>query len=285
MFFKSAFNALLLICLTGPTTTAIAEIIQCKNAAGKLVYTDNPRNCADRKHSPQPAKISLSESFYNEIPDLLQTLNTAGFAGDGQQFCAPVSVSNSLVWLEGNKDEQYQIDLVHKLSSPAYMNTNTKNGTSVYEVTDGVHKYAAERWGKYKTLQYSGWRKVRPQFRSTQQQPTVAWMTSGVHRKGAVWLNIGWYNQNGVDYQRTGGHWVTLVGYEQGKLVIHDPAPRAGKSFSNQFISLEPLTGGKLVHSKYVTPAQGYFAIVDGMHISSKGTIAIIDGAVRFELD
>ena len=284
MILKHNLTALLLSYLIGTTTATAAQIIQCKNVAGKLVYTDNPRNCADRKSLPNPAKITLSESFYNEIPDLLQTLNSAGFAGDGQQFCAPVSVSNSLVWLEDNKDEQYQINLVHKLSSPAYMNTNTKNGTSAYEVADGVHKYATERWGRYKTLQYSGWRKVRSQFRSQQQQPTVAWMTSGVHRKGAVWLNIGWYNQNGLDYQRAGGHWVTLVGYEQGRLVIHDPAPRAGKEFSNQFLSLEPLAGGKLIHSKYATSAQGYFAIADGMHISSKGTLAIIDGAVKFEL-
>lgn len=89
---------------------ATAEIIQCKNTSGKLVYTDNLRNCADKKYLPQPIKIIQSESFYNEIPDLLQTLNKAGFAGDGQQFCAPVAVSNSLVWLEGNKDESYQID-------------------------------------------------------------------------------------------------------------------------------------------------------------------------------
>ncbi|MFC3116728.1 C39 family peptidase [Cellvibrio fontiphilus] len=260
-----------------------AEIIHCKNAAGKLVYTDNPRNCADKHQLPQTVKITQTESFYNEIPDLLQTLNKAGFAGDGQQFCAPVAVSNSLVWLEDNKDEQYQIELVHKLSSAAYMNTNTNNGTSVYEVAQGVHKYATERWGSYKTLQYSGWRPVAKQFRSG-QQPTVDWMTSALHRKGAVWLNVGWYNRNGTDYQRAGGHWVTLVGYEQGKLIIHDPAPRAGQSFSNQYITLEPISGGKLIHKQRITPAQGYFVIADGMYTSSKGSLAVLDGAVKFEL-
>lgn len=284
MNLKHTFISLLVTCIFG-ATAANAKIIQCKNAAGKLVFTDNINNCADKKATKQLSQTTQSESFYNEIPDLLQTLNSAGFAGDGQQFCAPVAVSNSLVWLEGNKDEQYQISLVHKLSSSAYMNTNTKNGTSVYEVTEGVHKYATERWGRYKTLQYSGWRKVPMQFRSKQQQPTLAWMTSGLHRKGTVWLNVGWYNQNGMDYQRAGGHWVTLVGYEQGKLVIHDPAPRADTSFRNQFISLEPLTGGKLIHNKNITPAQGYFALTDGMYISSKGSVAVIDGAVIFELE
>lgn len=284
MNLKHTFIILFITCLFG-TTAVNAKVIQCKNSSGKLVFTDNINNCADKKVIKQLSKTTQSESFYNEIPDLLQTLNSAGFAGDGQQFCAPVAVSNSLVWLEENKDEQYQIDLVHKLSSPAYMNTNTVNGTNVFGVTQGVHKYAMERWGKYKTLEYSGWSKSPTQFRSNLNKPTLDWMTSALHRKGAVWLNIGWYNQEGINYRRAGGHWVTLVGYEQGTLVIHDPAPRAGKTFSNQFISLNPLSGGKLINGARTTNAQSHFVVTDGMNISSKGKFAIIDGAVKFELE
>jgi hypothetical protein len=284
MNLKHAFITLLITCLFG-TSAANAKIIQCKNATGKLVFTDNVNNCADKTATKQLSQSVQAESFYNEIPDLLQTLNSAGFAGDGQQFCAPVSVSNSLVWLEGNNDENYQIDLVHKLSSAAYMNTNTINGTNVIGLTQGVHKYAIERWGKYKILQYSGWRKSPVQFRSPLEKPTLDWITSALHRKGAVWLNIGWYNPEGINYKRTGGHWVTLVGYEQGKLVIHDPAPRAGKTFSNQFISLSPLTGGQLINGSRKTSARNHFSIADGMKISSKGKFGIIDGAVIFELE
>lgn len=284
MKLKHTFIILFITCLFGATAVN-AKIIQCKNAAGKLVFTDNISNCADKKATKQLSHTTQSESFYNEIPDLLQTLNSAGFAGDGQQFCAPVAVSNSLVWLEGNKDESYQIDLVHKLSSTIYMNTNTINGTNVFGLTQGVHKYAMERWGKYKTLQYSGWSKAPTQFRSKLEKPTISWMTSTLHRKGAVWLNVGWYNQEGPNYQRAGGHWVTLVGYEQGKLVIHDPAPRAGKAFSNQFVALSPLSGGQLMNGNRKTNARNHFAIADGMNMSSKGKLAIIDGAVIFELE
>ncbi len=265
--------------------TANATVIQCKNAEGKSVFTDNPDNCKDQRSIQHITKSTQSEHFYNEIPDLLQTLNTAGFAGDGQQFCAPVAVSNSLVWLEGNKDEHYQIEMVHTLSSPTYMNTNPRTGTNVYGLTNGVHKYAIERWGKYKILQYSGWGKTPAKFRSTLEKPTIRWMTNALHRKGAIWINIGWYNQEGINYRRTGGHWVTLVGYEQGKLVIHDPAPRAGKHFSNDFISLNPLTGGQLINSNRTTNAHNHFMITGGMKTSSKGTFAIIDGAVIFELE
>lgn len=284
MNLKHTFIILFIKCLFC-TTTVNAKIIQCKNVAGKLVFTDNINNCADKKTTSQLTQTTQSESFYHEIPDLLQTLNSADFAGDGQQFCAPVAVSNSLVWLEGNTDEKYQVNLVHKLSSLTYMNTNTINGTNVFGLTQGVHKYAIERWGKYKKLEYSGWSKSPAQFRSNLKKPTLSWMTSALHRKGAVWINIGWYNQEGINYRRAGGHWVTLVGYEQGKLVIHDPAPRAGKTFSSQFVSLNPLSGGKLINGARTTNAQNHFVITDGMSISSKGKFAIIDGAVIFELE
>jgi hypothetical protein len=284
MNLKQTFITLLVTCLFA-ATAANAKIIQCKNAAGKLVFTDSINNCADRKATKHLSPTAQSESFYNEIPDLLQTLNSAGFSGDGQQFCGPVAVSNSLVWLEGNKDETYQIDLVHKLSSPTYMNTSTVNGTDVFGLTRGIHTYAMERWGKYKTLEYSGWSKSPAQFRSNLKKPTLDWMTSALHRKGAVWLNIGWYNQEGINYRRAGGHWVTLVGYERGKLVIHDPAPRAGKTFSSQFISLNILRGGQLIRRTRTTDARDHFVIADGMAISPKGKFAIIDGAVIFELE
>lgn len=284
MCLKNIFIGFIATCIIG-ITTANAQIIQCKNAAGKLVFTDNINGCADKKATKEIISVTKNQSLYNEIPDLLQTLNTAGFAGDGQQFCAPVAVSNSLVWLENNKDEQYQIDLVHKLSSPAYMNTNTINGTNVTGLTRGLHKYALERWGKYNKIEYSGWSKAPAQFRSSLTKPTLNWMISPLHKKGSAWLNIGWYNPVGNDYHRQGGHWVTLVGYEQGKLVIHDPAPRAGKTFSNEFISVEPLSGGQLINGRRSTNARNHFAITDGMLISRKAKMGIIDGVVIFELE
>lgn len=265
---------------------ASAAFLKCKNASGMQVFTDNPANCADKKAAQHldEAPGTKDAAFYNEIPDLLQTLESADFAGDGQQFCAPVAVSNSLVWFEKNKDQQYQINLVKKLSSSSYMNTNTKNGTNVFGVTQGVHKYATERWGGYKTLEYSGWSKAPSQFRSQLPKPTLDWMNQALHRNGAVWLNIGWYNGEGINYRRIGGHWVTLVGYEQGKLIIHDPAPRAGKEFSNHFVSLRILNSGQLINGTRTTNARDHFIIENGMKISPSAQYGIIDGAIKFEL-
>lgn len=269
------------------TATANAEIIKCKNFTGQMVFTDDPGNCADKGYTESlNTNVPYNDAhFYNEIPDLLQTFASANFAGDGQQFCAPVAVSNSLVWFENNKNQEYQIDLVKKLSSSNYMNTNIKNGTNVFGVIRGVHKYAIERWNGYKTLEYSGWSKAPEEFRSHLEKPTLNWMTQALHPKGTVWLNIGWYKVDGSDYRRTGGHWVTLVGYEQGKLVVHDPAPRSGRTFSNQFISVRILNNGQLINSYRKTNARNHFIIEDGMSISSKAQFGIIDGAVKFELN
>lgn len=249
------------------------------------MFTDDPRKCSGGEKLLELSESRESESFYNEIPDLLQTLEPANFAGGGREFCAPVAVSNSLVWLEKNSDPHYQIELVKKLSSPSYMNTNLDNGTNVAGLTRGLHKYAMERWGTYKTLEYSGWTGVPAEFRSSLDKPTLGWMTQALHRKGALWINIGWYKRDGESYRRNGGHWVTLVGFEQGRLIVHDPAPRSGKAFSNQFVSVRILNGGQLMRGKRTTSARGHFVIEDGLAISSKGEFGIIDGAVKFEIN
>lgn len=265
-------------------TVAAATVIKCMNNAGEEVYTDNSKNCAASGDAETLHNLSAGDVFYNEIPDLLQTLDTADFAGGGQQFCAPVAVSNTLVWLEGNADEQYQLALAKKLSSSAYMGTSLEDGTSASDLTTGLHKYAMERWGRYKTLEYSGWSKVPKKFASARVKPTLDWMQQALHRKGGVFLNIGWYNPQGIDYARNGGHWVTLVGYDNGKLIVHDPAPRSGKEFSNEYVSVAMLDGGRLIRNNSSTEARNHFIISDGLAISKKGKVAIIDGAVRFEL-
>src|SRR5690606_23407532 len=176
--------------------------------------TDDPHKCAGGENLNQLVEVAANERFHTEIPDLLQTLESANFAGGGREFCAPVAVSNSLVWLEKNTNTQYQIELVKKLSSPNYMTTNLANRTNVAGLTRGVHEYATERWGTYKTLEYSGWSSSPDECRSSLDKPTLGWMTQALHRKGSMWIHVGWYKRDGENYRRTGGHWVTLVGYE-----------------------------------------------------------------------
>jgi hypothetical protein len=221
------------------------------------------------------------------VPDLLQTTKKANFPKNGKAFCGPVAVSNSLVWLEGKTNRSHQIEVVKKLSGPNYMDTDDDIGTSCSGIIRGVHRYATEIWGSYYRLEYCGWRKV-PNSKLVGKQPKLDWIIAGVHDKAAVWINVGWYkySQNDSIFLRTGGHWVTVTGYKNGKLLLHDPAPRAGKSKRLEVVEIQTLKNGQLTGNKKGLPldATGYLELGKGMHISSKADRAIIDGVVILEL-
>ena len=97
--------------------------------------------------------------FANQIPDFTQTNIRGSYYGNGQQFCAPVAVSNSIMWLANL--EYGQVELIEKLASSNYMNTNLQNGTGTTGVLNGVDRIARELFGSYERLEYQGWRKHR----------------------------------------------------------------------------------------------------------------------------
>ena len=68
------------------------------------------------------------------------------------------------------------------------------------------------------------------------------------------------------EYKRVDGHWVTPVGSNGKQLIFHDPSPRAGGGFSNEF---EGRKSGLPTKEK-------------GMHIKSSAEFTIIDGVVYF---
>lgn len=56
-------------------------------------------------------------NFADPIPDFTQTDIKGNLSGNGEQFCAPVAVSNSIMWL-ANFDTG-QAELIKKLASPS----------------------------------------------------------------------------------------------------------------------------------------------------------------------
>lgn len=220
--------------------------------------------------------------YINEIPDFTQTDIKGEGAGNGQQYCGPVSVSNSIIWLNDNSGNQSK--LIHTLASGPYMNTSLKDGTGTSGLLRGVDKIAIELFGGYQTLEYEGWRKHPKRYSAGVKVPCDERIKSAITKKSAAWINIGWYtyNQSLDEYRRIGGHWVTLAGYKNGQLIIHDPAPRAGQSFSNEFVEYSLLTSGTLVGKKWGLPcsARGFISLNKGMHKKEGADVAIIDGVV-----
>jgi len=225
-------------------------------------------------------------SFADKIPDFTQTDVTGIGSGDGQQYCAPVAISNSIVWL--NKNDSQQLELVNKLASKQYMNTSLKNGTGTTGVLRGVEKISTELFGGYKKLEYEGWRKHPKSYSSGVKVPNIKKVKSFISKNTAAWINVGWYkfNKGKNEYERIGGHWITLVGTKGNEFIFHDPAPRAGKSFSNEYVEYTTIKNGTLVGQKSGLPtsAKGYISLEKGMHVKSGADFAIVDGIVYFEI-
>jgi hypothetical protein len=234
-----------------------------------------------------------------ETPHFWQRDSRGGFANGGRDYCCPVAVSNSLVYLahhgfpallpEGNGD-QPQIDLINLLASSDYFGTDPANGTSPGEVLSGVQKYVEDNGYRCERLEYEGWRKVgrNNQDEIKASRPSLDWIKEGIRNPhGAVWLNIGWYTQNGDgEWKRTGGHWVTLVGCgnadDANQLLIHNPGMRGSDNPANDVVHLQPVAEGTLDTGRQSTEdASGMYLISGlGLPISRGVDAAFLDAAI-----
>ena len=233
-----------------------------------------------------PAVVVCAGDMLYDVPDFTQTDVRGAGSGNGQQYCAPVAVSNSFIWL--GDSNQSQLRLIEKLASSDYMNTSLKNGTGTTGVLRGADKLAKEMFGGYAQLEYQGWRKHPAQYSRGVKVPRLDWIVNGINEKSAVWVNVGWYRYNSAtdEYRRIGGHWVTLVGADRNRLIFHDPAPRAGRDFANEYVTISRVESGMLTGKKSGLPtsARGYIVLGKGMHIKSSADTAIIDGVVKLRL-
>ena len=249
-------------------------------------------------------------SFYtdniNSIPDLMQTDPNANFPGGGTEYCCLVAIANSLMWLDTNGFPNLvensgsrfddEVRLVKLLGSKAYMDTDLDEGTGTINIMRGLKKYIQDRGYEIERLEYQGWRKHPQEMRTKYPLPQLSWIKQGILGKGSVWLNVGWYkyDPSGNNYERIAGHWVTLVGYgkdEKGVidpdiLILHDPSPRAGHDFGNEYARAERINDGSLTGQWSGLPrnAAGYYKLGRGMHIKKEADTAIIDGVITLGL-
>ena len=233
---------------------------------------------------PLPLKAAANTAFINQIPDFTQSQITGWQHRNGSQYCGPVAVSNSLYWLAGMKGSQ--TSLIKQLASPRYMNTDVRRGTGTTQMLNGIDAMATDLFGGYQSLEYQGWKMHPFRFSTGVKVPDFNWITQELSANTAVWLNVGWYEYDRERnlYFRVGGHWVTLVGYQDNLLILHDPAPRAGQSFANEYVQTSIIRSGALAGRLAGLPrsANGYLLLGNGMHIKSIADVAIVDGAIRF---
>ena len=254
--------------------------------------------------------VSAQPAYYtekiNSIPDLMQTDDRANFPGGGTQYCCLVAIANSFMWLDSNGFPDLvensgslfddEVRLVKLLGSKSYMDTSLVNGTGTTKLMRGTKKYVQDRGYEIEQLEYQGWRKHPEEMRTRFPVPQLGWIKQGILGSGAVWVNVGWYSYNSSkdEYARIAGHWVTLVGYgkdEKGDqnpdiLIFHDPSPRAGKTFANEYVTVSRIRKGRLIGEWKGLPrnAAGLYKLGGGMHIKKQADVAIIDGAITLKL-
>ncbi len=232
-----------------------------------------------------PAKAAEQTAFIDEIPDFLQISVAGILPGNGSQYCAPAAVANSFAWISGRQENIKSI--VKTLATAGYMDTSLNNGTDVIGVMNGADRYAKKHMDGYRSMEYYGWRPYPSRLSGHNAPPALDWIIDGARQNAALWLNIGWYEKVGADYRRIGGHWATLVGYQDAgqTLILHDPSPRAGTTFENEYVEISVIDQGSLTGNNRGLPvsAAGYISLEKGMHIKTNADLAIIDGAVKME--
>ena len=305
---KVAFDNLL---LAEPTATV--EIAQLPTAMPAVEPTATPLPPTEAPtpvpptETPLPVATPKLPSAYTDkldsIPDLMQTDPEAKLPGGGTQYCAPVSVSNSLMWLASHGFDNLALDSTNRkeaqatvarlLGSERYMDTNLESGTGPFGVLRGVSRYIKDKGYPYQSLEYQGWREHPARFSTGVDVPQLEWLKRGLVGNSVVWLNLGWYeyNSSADQYERIGGHWVTLVGYGVDKngnedpnvLIIHDPGSKSGRDLVHEYVRVGWIDSGRLTgenHQGLPRSAVGYYTLVGDLHVKQEADFGILDGAV-----
>ncbi len=244
----------------------------------------------------------------NSVPDLTQTDPEANFTAGGKEFCMHCAVTNSLMWLDSHGFPNLadntgnpladQVKLAKLLASKTYMDTDPEEGTGTTNLIRGLKKFIADRGYQIESLQYQGWRRIAEDVAglTTSQVPSLERIKQGVLGNGVVWLNVGWYKYDASkdEYERISGHWVTLVGYGKDQndnpdpniIILHDPSPRAGVVFSNEYVPVTTIVSGNLTGDWKGLPrkAAGCYKLTEGMHLKRNADCAVVDGAILLKL-
>ena len=182
--------------------------------------------------------------------------------------------------------------MINQLASPHYLGTDPNAGTAASSVLRGIEKYVVSRGYECSTMEYKGWTRMGPHEREfvLADRPDLDWMRKGIlNPNGAVWLIVGWYDQAGNgQWKRTGGHWVTMVGFDAkdpNALLIHNPGTQGNGAQpddpAQDVVHLTPVRAGTLItdEGKDVEAFGRYRISGPGLGVAP-GQVAILDAAI-----
>ncbi len=232
-------------------------------------------------------------------PAFCQSDPTAGFKGDGSNYCAPTAVSDGLIYLTTEREYEdlapattpaAHAKLIKQLA--AKMATDPAKGTGPGAIMKGIWGYVTARGYEIDRLEYAGWRDIGADNAKRYGQgarPKLTWLRAGAKDPETVLLvNVGWYKQTTGGYKRSGGHWLNVVGTGPGKLdfVVRNPALPVGEQRTKSAVQLTALDAGFKVVGSPGTPATmaGYYKVAGAALPMGKATTAVLDCAMLFTL-
>ncbi|MGB0578396.1 MAG: hypothetical protein ACPGVU_01720 [Limisphaerales bacterium] len=240
-----------------------------------------------------PLALSAADRA-REMPDFCQGDTRHGkLPRSGASYCAPVALSNTLMWLDENgfpklvKDNanpgRKQFELARLLGTDDYVDTDPVTGTPPKNVAYGIERYVKACGYKVK-VETMNWRsRVRRVGRVMDRD----WVSKTVQNGGQVLLNIGWCLDKSDHYYRAAGHFVTIADVKgttaKPIFLIHDPAKRDGLEKRTIECRFVPLPADKQLRLKsgIATSTKGFYEL-QGVRVKKDHDLAIIDGATAF---
>jgi hypothetical protein len=286
-----------------PDSYALSEqycAFACFGLAILMFVATTEANAQTATHSVASSQTpsTVASTRATETPDLLQSSPEAALPWGGMAHCGPVAASNSLIWFANNgfdrlvKGDPAKSETQNKLALQLgnFMHTSYTAGTTVSAFLRGMEDYLQDT-GHTGTLKYQGWEEHPARF-SAGPKPALSFIREGLKNDSATWIKIGWYRYFPLTktYVRFAGHWVTLVGAnsptgtppEPATLLIHDPAPRSGKQFTSERVTVSNLSTGKLAtgYEKHSRSAAGMLQLGGQLKIKDKADCGLVDGIV-----
>jgi glutamine amidotransferase-like uncharacterized protein len=209
---------------------------------------------------------------------MIQTDPEAGLPRGGRSSCGPVSMANSLFSLEAMGYEglipeaetprEAHLQLARILADQDHTNIAGSPGTSVAAFIRAARTYLGAR-GHSPAFQLASWRTVSG-VETLHTHPSWEWLKRQIPGDRLIWLNVGWYrhDQETDVYHRSGGHWISVVGYglagpnepDPNYLLIHDSNWLNGMEAKMDYVRVETLPSGSLVGPSWVTNTAGFAA-------------------------
>ncbi len=249
---------------------------------------------------------SYDTSRMDQFPDFAQTDPALGLPGGGTHYCVPVATANALVWyaeergysdllpVQGLSMTEKVAKVALKLGQDRYMSTAPKGGTTHVKFMQGLANFISDAGYSSRITWRSRWQMPRKYGRVEIGAPDIDSIQNKFASGSAVFLSLGFYSEgdSAGDLVRTGGHFVTVVGFgvdEDGNVdrdyvVLHDPGDGRSSTVTKRYLKLEQLRNARFIDRRgNEYDASEHLKVAKGLRLAD-GSIVVVDAVVALDL-